>query len=491
MRWSSGVLWVAVMGALGCGAAPAVSAGRAAPGAGATTRLDWWVEVAPAASVDELAVALCFAGALPPRLLPGVPEAAGWLRSARVRGGVALAVVDGGLSLPAGRGCVDYVVDLRAAAERGSSARVVRASPGHWLWRPARLPGPDRLRVMLRARLPEGMALSLAWPRVGGADAMGDGMAGGDGITLPAGWDDGSPVWWVPWNGLRYRSDAVIGWFLPEPLAGGALSVVWLGVPEGGRARFRRWLEVAAGEVAAVFGRFPVPGAQVVVVFEGGDEVGFGATARGGGPGVVLYVGRAADRALRDDWTATHELFHLGMPLIRQEDAWLSEGVTTVWTYIAMGRGGRLSAVEVFEELVAGFRRGAAWGTGRPLGEESAAMHETRAYWRVYWGGGAWALGRMAAMAAAGRRFEEVLGVWARWNADPGPAKDAMVLMRAADEAVPGFGFAESAAAALGSSGFPAWEAALGALGVEVVGRGVRLTADGAAARARVLGASR
>ncbi|MEZ4436700.1 MAG: hypothetical protein R3F65_30240 [bacterium] len=37
---------------------------------------------------------------------------------------------------------MDYVVDLRAAAERGSSARVVQASPGHWLWRPARLPGP-------------------------------------------------------------------------------------------------------------------------------------------------------------------------------------------------------------------------------------------------------------------------------------------------------------------------------------------------------------
>ncbi|MCB9551745.1 MAG: hypothetical protein H6705_07640 [Myxococcales bacterium] len=323
----------------------------------------------------------------------------------------------------------------------------------------------------------------------GGGDGNGDarGGMGADGIALPPGWHDDAVAWWVPWNGLRYRSDAVIGWFAPEPLAEGALSVVWLGEPVGARARFARWLETAAGEVASVYGRFPVPVAQVLVVFEGGDDVGFGATARGGGPGVVLYVGEAADRALRDDWTATHELFHLGMPLVRQADAWLSEGVTTVWTYIAMGRGGRLSAVEVFEELVAGFRRGEAWGTGRALGAESAEMRRTGAYWRVYWGGGAWALGRMVAMAAAGRRFEEVLAVWARGNRDPGAAQDAMALMRAADAAVPGFGFAESAAAALGSSGFPAWEAALGALGVEVVGRAVRLTPAGAAARARVL----
>ena len=424
--------WIWLWGALvGCGAAPETRARADAP-----TR--WTVEVRPAVDLEALAVGLCFADGMPPRLIPGVAEAVGSLRSARVRGGATLTVRAGGLDLPGGAGCVDYVVDLRAMAERGSGPGVVRAAPGRWLWRPSRLPAPGALDVTLTARLVEGAALRLPWPRMG------------------------SGAWRVPWNALRYGSDAVFG-AAPHsalPVPGGVLDVVWLGDPPAERGRFERWLTTAAGEVATVFGRFPVARAQVLVVFEGSGRVGFGQTARGGGPGVVLYVGRGTSTAtLGDDWTATHELFHLGMPLIRWQDAWLSEGVTTVYTYLAMARGGRLPRGEVFEEWAAGFRRGAAFGTGRALGEESASMRETGAYWRVYWGGGAWALGRMAAMAAAGRRFDEVLRVWAAANLDPGRSRSAVELLRWADEAAPGFDFERSARAVLGEAGFPAWRA--------------------------------
>lgn len=429
-RWG----WV-ITGALvmGCAAAPA-------PRAVSEVSRGWRVEVRPAVDLATLAVGLCFPEGMPRRLIPGVGEAARWLRAARVRGGAALVVRGGGLDLPGGAGCVDYVVDLRAMGERGSGPGVVRAAPGRWLWRPARLPSARALDVRLSAVLPARVGLALPWPR------------------------EGRGEWRVPWNALRYGSDAVFGAFEGSalPVPGGALDVVWLGEPPVDRARFERWLVTAAGEVATVYARFPVARAQVLVVFEGGRRVGFGQTARGGGPGVVLYVGREASAAtLGADWTATHELFHLGMPLIRWEDAWLSEGVTTVYTYLAMARSGRLPRGEVFEEWAAGFRRGAAFGTGRPLGEESAAMRQTGAYWRVYWGGGAWALGRMAAMAAAGRRFDEVLGVWAAANLDPGRSRSAVELLRWADEAVPGFGFERSARAVLGDTGFPAWQAPL------------------------------
>lgn len=268
---------------------------------------------------------------------------------------------------------------------------------------------------------------------------------------------------------MRYRSNMLIGRFdsarLPVP--GGVLDVAFIGDPPTDRTRFDRWLVQSAADVATVYGLFPVPSAQIIVIFERDDDVGFGATARGGGPGVILHVGReASSQTLAEDWTATHELFHLGMPLIERNDAWLSEGVTTVYTYLAMARSGRITPAEAFAEIAAGFARGEAYGTGRPLAQESAAMHQTRAYWRVYWGGGAWTLDRMAALATAGHDFDEVLLQWSTLNRDPGPARSAAELLRWADRVQPGLGLSTSADAVLRSSDFPPWQATFASLGL-------------------------
>ncbi len=421
--------------ALGCGGPPA-------PPPPPSTALD--VHVEPAADLQTLAVRIC-ADPLPPRLMPGVPAAQAWTHDFHVVDGPPLEVHEGRVAVPPQTRCVAYTVDLRAAAER-ATADVISVSPGRWMWRPTRLPAVDALRARLTAT-PGAAQLSLPWPR------------------LPA--VDGQPAWRIPWNGFRYRCNGLIGRFERAELAvaGAVLDVAFVGRPQGDRARFEAWLTAAAADVATVFGEFPVPRAQVIVSFEPGAGVGFGATARGGGPGVVLFVGAdTGAHALADDWTATHELFHLGMPLIAREDAWLSEGVTTVYTYLAMARSGRLTPAELRAELRGGFRRGALTATGRSLAVDSRQMAQTGAWWRVYWGGGAWALERALAMAASGRRFDEVLRLWRQAALDPGPARSAMTLLDWADRALPGFHFAETARRALKERDFPTTDALLDAL---------------------------
>lgn len=122
---------------------------------------------------------------------------------------------------------------------------------------------------------------------------------------------------------------------------------------------WRRWIEHAALGNAALYGDLPAPHVQLLILVGAGRSIAFGMTQRGGGPGVVMYVGReVSPRALARDWTLTHELFHLGMPQIDPADVWLSEGLTTYATYVAMARSGQLTPEEAWEALVDGFRAG-------------------------------------------------------------------------------------------------------------------------------------
>ena len=119
----------------------------------------------------------------------------------------------------------------------------------------------------------------------------------------------------------------------------------------------------------------------------------FGYVMRGGGPSVLMRVGRdVGARALAADWTAVHELIHFGIPQLPVEDAWLYEGLAQYYTAVLRARAGAITPAEAWAELLDGFARGKRAGTGRTLRDESAAMHTTGAYWRVYWAGAALAL---------------------------------------------------------------------------------------------------
>ncbi|MCZ7681384.1 MAG: hypothetical protein M5U28_22360 [Sandaracinaceae bacterium] len=97
--------------------------------------------------VQRLRVEVCFEGAPPLALVPGIDAAAHALTDARDAGRRPLPVRGGRVdlrSLPAGA-CMSYGVDLdearRASRFSGRFARDVMTSAGAWLWRPARIRG--------------------------------------------------------------------------------------------------------------------------------------------------------------------------------------------------------------------------------------------------------------------------------------------------------------------------------------------------------------
>jgi hypothetical protein len=113
---------------------------------------------------------------------------------------------------------------------------------------------------------------------------------------------------------------------------------------------------------------------------------------------LLLLDDDARDDALPGEWVATHELLHLGMPLVAEP--WMSEGFVTYYTQIlrarqgVLGRGAPLGTPDhqdqiaaALEALVRGFRR--ARGGTRTLERVSTNMRRYGAYARVYWGGAA------------------------------------------------------------------------------------------------------
>lgn len=436
---------------LACGASR-----PAAPGAGLPS---YRVRTDP--GLRTLSVRACFEGAPPDFLVPGLRAGRDLLDTA-VADGRPVPLGADGLDLrdlPAGT-CVDYTVDLRALSaaseSRGvglylSPTRVTR--PGLWLWRPADASG---LHARLRFEVPADLRVSHPWP----VDAEGAARLNPDAFAN--------------------RSRVVFGRFPARslPAGGGWLDVAVLGDDiAAGDAAVDAWLTAAGDGVARVYGGLPAPRVQVLLMVVPGAGVHFGTTMRGGGPGVMLLVGQASSPAdLADDWTASHELFHLGMPPVQSVDAWFFEGFTTYYTYVAMARAGTLTPRQAWGRLHDGFRRGRGAGTGRTLADESASMQRTGAYWRVYWGGAAMALRADVALRRRGRSLDEVMRFWQRWSQQPGAPWKAEALLRRADRHLGAAVLEPLADALLAESDFPAVQPTYEALGLKAQGpRAVRL----------------
>ncbi len=356
-----------------CGGAPAVRPPDA-----------WDYVVAPAPDLAAIDATVCFRSRPPPRLTTGTRRLAQFVsRATLVRGAERRPLTPGahGVRLDGGRpgDCVEYRVDVAAAAAAGrwqDAARLgpdLLAAPDLWLLRPEKV--PRDLDATVRFRLPEGLAVAVPWPRTGDAPA---------------------PAWRLTWGAFTLTAHAAFGTFAPTTLAvpGGVVDVIRLGdvrsmpgdAPE-------RWVEGSARAMAALFGGLPFPRVQVLLVPTPGEGVRFGMANRGGGAGVLLLVGAASPPgAIAGHWIGPHEMTHLGVPVMKQSDAWLFEGLATYYTYVLQARAGMIPPGRVWEELHAGFGRGRSVGTGRTLREESAAMRATHAYWRVYWAGAAFAL---------------------------------------------------------------------------------------------------
>lgn len=350
--------------------------------AGRPSALRYTVEVP--ATLDHLAVEACFEGPRPPRLVADDERAAELLVDPRDPArGASLAHERGAesISLAGLAGpCVAYTVDLDALG-RGRSFSAVASgddrviTSGLVFWRPPSL--PDGLDATARFILPDGLEVSTAWPRLAG-DA---------------------PTFRLDPTAFRWRSQVVVGRFTPLRFdhAGVALEVASV----GGRRRLtdegaRRWLGAAIDAVAGLYGAFPVPTLQIIIVPIPGDDepVYFGVAGRGGGASALLLVADGADDdAFPGEWVAIHELLHLGMPFVSRDDAWLSEGFVTYYTEVARARAGLRTPERAWRALTHGFARGAAdLRPGRDLAAITREMDATHAYSWIYWGGAAIAL---------------------------------------------------------------------------------------------------
>lgn len=333
-------------------------------------------------ALDTLTTRVCFEGALPARLKPqtgGVQRALGGVW--RVRGEEEVEIEGADEDIPLGSlregDCLRFEQDLVLLAgmaggrpETFSGRGVLALSPDYWLWAPD--PRPEEAQVSATFDLPSGFEVAVPWPEVPAQEG----------------------VYSLPGHLFEWRAHAVLGRFDSEvvEVGGSHLRLVFLreGAWSIGRARLRAWAVEAAEATSLLYGRFPVDRAQLLIVQVRGGDVGFGTVARGGGPSVLVEVGvDIGERELEDDWVATHELTHLGLPKIKNTHAWLYEGFATYYEPILRARLGDVTTRRSWERLHDGFLRGAGSGSGRALQAESAEMFRTYAFWRVYWGGAA------------------------------------------------------------------------------------------------------
>jgi hypothetical protein len=262
-----------------------------------------------------------------------------------------------------GRGCrVRYVflLDEAAKAARNRNSAFAQggalvAAPSVWLVRPAAR-GPGRYR--LRVTTPPGVSFAT------GLFTAGAGVYEGDLSDLPE----------APYSAFGPFSTASIR------VTGGEVEVAILpGETVLDRPALLAWVERAAGDVAAYYGRFPLPRTLVILIPGGRRAIGFGTTMGNGGGSIMIWVGAAAtETELRRDWVLTHEMVHLGLPNLPRAQHWMEEGLATYVEPIARARHGHLSVEEVWTDLVRRTPQGVPGSGG---------LDANRGFGAIYWGG--------------------------------------------------------------------------------------------------------
>lgn len=411
-------------------------------------------------------VQLCLDGSPSARLVPSETAAAAHTKDMHAQG----------QPLPqSGRGydlgalapgaCVDYRVDLAGleaneATQRtvGRTGRSVLMRPSAWLWQPE--PRPAEAEVTLRFSLPEGMHVSVPWPTL---------------TEHPRGTD--STTYVLDGTAFEWLSFVVVGDITVDRFAraGAEIELVTIDAPVAcPPAGLRAWVEDAVDTVALLFeGRFPRERLQLVVIpVEGGGDsaVYFGMAMRGGGAGVQIFLDDQAEaEALPGGWTTVHELLHHGMPYI--EEPWMAEGWVTYYTELLRTRAGHRSEREGWQAVLEGVGRGRRLGTELTLAESSEAMHETRAYQRVYWSGAAIALlldVELRLESGGTRGLDDAMRELRRCCGDADHRWPARALLEHLDGWYGRPLFTQTADAVLAGHELPAVEAALARLGVGV-----------------------
>jgi hypothetical protein len=277
--------------------------------------------------------------------------------------------------------CIDYVVDLRraAAAERrndGLAPDNVVASPAVWLWLPT---GNAGSRVIVRFLPDEGVRVSVPWHEIAGHEFSFEIPPSPHAARAPAAFGHFAQVSGVACEGLP------------------RIALLRSGDDGDGDAIIE-WVRAAARNASLAYGRFPNPGAQVLVLpvdsngWHGDSPVPFGRVVRDGGETVELFInsGRPIPD-FYDDWTATHEFSHLMLPFLRPAQRWISEGFAQYYQNVLLARAGQYDLQRAWQKLYEGFERGR---NSQPDLSPNAASRRGvgAATMKIYWSGAILAL---------------------------------------------------------------------------------------------------
>lgn len=144
-------------------------------------------------------------------------------------------------------------------------------------------------------------------------------------------------------------------------------------------AEIEAWVERAANEVAAYFGRFPVPDLRITVAARRGGSIGFG--QHWDGRFLKLRVGPdATSRSFERDWVLVHEMLHTGFPDLDRRHKWMQEGLSTYLERTVQAWAGHYPAEKVW----------ARWLDRMHLGNPrfgDRGYDHTRTWASLYWGG--------------------------------------------------------------------------------------------------------
>ena len=145
------------------------------------------------------------------------------------------------------------------------------------------------------------------------------------------------------------------------------------------------WIHDAAQAVTSYYGRFPVSRVRILIVPVHGARGIVQGTTWGDVGGVRgftrIRLGQyTTEKDLSDDWKMTHELVHMAFPSLPDNEHWMEEGLATYVEPIARIQSGKLSAKQVWGDMV----------HGMPQGEpnpDDRGLNRTHTWGRTYWGG--------------------------------------------------------------------------------------------------------
>lgn len=262
-----------------------------------------------------------------------------------------------------------YRFDARAFAREVDSTSIavargdgVLATLGSWLLEPQGFDRPPTIDI--RARVADGLVFTTGLPRVGDAFRL-----GGTSVRFAG---------YTAFGALFLQELAVPapGSLRPGVAKAGAPTdegVLRLAILDGGgkdlgrssTAELADWVRRTAEAEANWWQGFTARQSLVALVPHQAPTgarraTGYGRTVSGGGPTVMVEVGRDVDRRrLYDDWVLVHELIHTGMPYIRGRATWFMEGAATYIEPILRARAGWKSEEDVWREWIAEMPQGA------------------------------------------------------------------------------------------------------------------------------------